>query len=69
MGESVIPEATKILLPTFIALCLGALVGLERQVAQEESGGEKDFPGVRTFAFLALLGALAVLVGDVLGHV
>ena len=67
MGESVIPEATKILLPTFIALCLGALVGLERQVAQEESGGEKDFPGVRTFAFLALLGALAVLVGDALG--
>ena len=36
-------------------------------MAQEESGGEKDFPGVRTFAFLALLGALAVLVADSLG--
>jgi uncharacterized membrane protein (DUF4010 family) len=51
-------------MPTFVALCLGALVGLERQVAQNESGGEKDFPGVRTFAFTALLGALSVLVAN-----
>jgi uncharacterized membrane protein (DUF4010 family) len=42
-------------------------VGLERQVAQEESGGEKDFPGVRTFAFTSLVGALAVLVARELG--
>ncbi len=62
-----IPEATSILLPTFVALCLGALVGLERQVAEGESGGEKDFPGVRTMAFTALLGALAVLVSRELG--
>ena len=52
------------MLPTFVALCLGALVGLERQVAQTESQGEKDFPGVRTFAFTSLLGALAVLVAN-----
>ena len=51
-------------MPTFVALCLGALVGLERQVAQTESAGGKDFPGVRTFAFTALLGALAVLVAN-----
>jgi uncharacterized membrane protein (DUF4010 family) len=63
----VIPEATQILLRTFVALCLGALVGLERQVAQEESGDEKDFPGVRTLAFVALLGALSVLVTHELG--
>ena len=63
-----IPEATQILLPTFVALCLGALVGLERQVAQEESGGQKDFPGVRTLAFTALLGALAVLMARELGQ-
>lgn len=50
-----------------MALCLGALVGLERQVAQEESGGEKDFPGMRTFAFVALIGALSVLVARDLG--
>ncbi len=54
-------------LGTSVALCLGALVGLERQVAEEESGGVKDFPGVRTFAFTALLGALAVLVAQPLG--
>lgn len=42
-------------------------MGLERQVAQEESGGEKDLPGVRTFAFLALVGALTVMVSEVLG--
>ena len=57
-----IPFESAILLRTFVAICLGALVGLERQVAQGESDGEKDFPGVRTFAFTALLGALAVLV-------
>jgi len=60
----VIPEVLPTLLPTFVALCLGALVGLERQVAQTESQGEKDFPGLRTFAFTALLGALAVLVAN-----
>jgi len=62
-----ISEDTHILLRTFVALCLGALVGLERQVAQEESKGQKDFPGVRTLAFTALLGALAVLVAKDLG--
>ncbi len=61
LEDPAIPELTRTLLLTLVALCLGALVGLERQVAQEESGGEKDFPGVRTFAFMALLGALSVL--------
>jgi uncharacterized membrane protein (DUF4010 family) len=42
-------------------------VGLERQVTQEESRGEKDLPGVRTFAFTALLGALSVLVAREMG--
>jgi uncharacterized membrane protein (DUF4010 family) len=60
------PEAAQVLLPTFVALCLGALVGLERQIAQEESQGAKDFPGVRTFAFVALVGALSVLLAEVL---
>ncbi|MGH2899830.1 MAG: hypothetical protein ACRDMZ_14245, partial [Solirubrobacteraceae bacterium] len=39
-------------------------MGLERQVAQNESGDKKDFPGVRTFAFTSLLGALSVLVAN-----
>jgi len=58
---------TQTLLGTLVATCLGALVGLERQVAEGESNGEKDFPGVRTFAFTAMLGALAVLVTRDLG--
>ena len=33
-------------------------------MAQSESGDKKDFPGVRTFAFTALLGALSVLVAN-----
>jgi uncharacterized membrane protein (DUF4010 family) len=66
--EAGIPEATQLLIPTFVALCLGALVGLERQVAQEEREGEKDFPGVRTFAFTALVGALTVLLTEHLGQ-
>jgi uncharacterized membrane protein (DUF4010 family) len=65
--EDGIPEATQLLIPTFVALCLGALVGLERQVAEQESAGEKDFPGVRTFAFTALVGALAVMLADRMG--
>jgi len=59
-------DALEILIGTSVAICLGALVGLERQVSEGESGGAKDFPGVRTFAFTALLGALAVLVSNVL---
>ena len=66
--EPSIPEFAHTLIPTFVALCLGALVGLERQVSQQESGGEKDFPGVRTLAFTSLLGALAVLSARVLGQ-
>jgi uncharacterized membrane protein (DUF4010 family) len=65
-GTAVDPTS-EILLDTFAALCLGALVGLERQVAEGESAGEKDFPGVRTFAFTSLLGALAVLLSHELG--
>jgi len=60
-------DPRQILLGTLVAVCLGALVGLERQVAEEQSGGVKDFPGVRTFAFTALLGALAMLVSGPLG--
>ncbi len=60
-------ESREILLLTFLALCLGALVGLERQVAQRERVEEKDFPGLRTFAFLALTGALSVLAGREIG--
>lgn len=60
-------EAAETLLPTFVAILLGALVGLERQVAEGEREGEKDFPGVRTFAFTALLGALGMLLAAHLG--
>jgi uncharacterized membrane protein (DUF4010 family) len=62
-----VPDATLTLIPTFVALLLGALVGLERQVAEGESEGAKDFPGVRTFAFTALLGALSLLAAQHLG--
>ncbi len=66
-GGRLIPEVTRIVLHTFAALLLGALVGLERQVAEGERPDEKDFPGVRTFAFTALVGALSVLLAAQLG--
>ena len=66
-GGRLIPEVTRIVLHTFAALLLGALVGLERQVAEGERPDEKDFPGVRTFAFTALVGALSVLLSAQLG--
>ncbi len=65
--EAAISESAQTVLSILVGLCLGALVGLERQVAQEESGGEKDFPGVRTLAFTALVGSLAVLLARELG--
>jgi uncharacterized membrane protein (DUF4010 family) len=40
-----------------VALVLGALVGLEREYAQESTPGDKEaFAGLRTFAFISLLG-------------
>jgi uncharacterized membrane protein (DUF4010 family) len=40
------------------ALLIGALVGLEREYIQQRSG-DAEFAGIRTFALLALLGAVA----------
>lgn len=41
-----------------VALSIGALVGLEREFAQQKEG-EPDFAGIRTFSLVALLGAVA----------
>jgi len=40
------------------ALLIGALIGLEREFVQQRSG-EQEFGGIRTFALMALLGAVA----------
>jgi uncharacterized membrane protein (DUF4010 family) len=39
------------------ALLIGALIGLEREFVQQRSG-EQEFGGIRTFALMALLGAV-----------
>jgi uncharacterized membrane protein (DUF4010 family) len=45
--------------------CLGALVGLVRQWSEQQAGHEdREFAGLRTFAFLALLGHLAAYGSD-----
>jgi uncharacterized membrane protein (DUF4010 family) len=49
----------------FIALALGALVGLEREYARHRKRGH-DFAGIRTFPLIALFGALAAYLGEVL---
>jgi uncharacterized membrane protein (DUF4010 family) len=43
----------------FLALFVGALLGLEREYTKKQT-----FIGVRTFAMASLLGTLAVLIGD-----
>jgi len=45
------------------ALLIGALIGLEREFVQQRSG-EQEFGGIRTFALMALLGAVAAFLTD-----
>jgi uncharacterized membrane protein (DUF4010 family) len=40
------------------AVLIGALIGMEREFVQQRSG-EQEFGGIRTFALMALLGAVA----------
>ncbi len=46
-----------------VALGLGMLIGLERERSKSEEGGA----GVRTFALIALTGAIAGYLGNTLG--
>ena len=48
------------------ALLIGALIGLEREFVQQRSG-EKEFGGIRTFALMSLLGAVAAFLTDQYG--
>lgn len=47
-----------------IAMGLGALIGLEREIEQQKAG-TKDFGGVRTFILICLFGALAGHIGKI----
>lgn len=49
-----------------VALLVGALVGLERERAQQDH--ERLFAGIRTFPLIGLLGFLSALVGAAYGH-
>lgn len=48
------------------ALLIGALIGLEREFVQQ-STGEADFAGIRTFSLLSLAGAVAAYLTDRFG--
>ena len=48
------------------ALLIGALIGLEREFVQQRSG-EQEFGGIRTFALMSLLGAVAAFHTDQYG--
>ena len=48
------------------ALLIGALIGLEREFVQQRSG-EQEFGGIRTFALIALLGAIAAFLTEQYG--
>ncbi|MCP5094110.1 MAG: MgtC/SapB family protein [Chloroflexi bacterium] len=51
-----------------VALFIGILIGLQREYAhdQEDSSGVKMFAGVRTFSLLAIAGAVAAFISDLL---
>jgi len=48
------------------ALLIGALIGLEREFVQQRSG-DQEFGGIRTFALISLLGAVAAFLSDRFG--
>ncbi|UOD50581.1 MgtC/SapB family protein [Orrella daihaiensis] len=50
-----------------IALAIGLLIGAEREWSQRFEKTERVMAGIRTFGLLGLLGALAVVLTDVLG--
>lgn len=49
-----------------VALLIGSLIGLEREFIQQHLK-EPDFAGIRTFALIALLGAVSAFLGQQLG--
>jgi uncharacterized membrane protein (DUF4010 family) len=58
-------DASEVILRFLLAAALGALIGLERQVAQGEDS--KAFAGMRTFALYSAWGAGAGFLGDEIG--
>jgi uncharacterized membrane protein (DUF4010 family) len=48
------------------ALLIGALIGLEREFVQQRSG-DQEFGGIRTFALMSLMGAVAAYLSDRFG--
>jgi uncharacterized membrane protein (DUF4010 family) len=48
------------------ALLIGALIGLEREFVQQRSG-DQEFGGIRTFALMSLMGAVAAFLTDRFG--
>jgi len=51
-----------------LALSLGALVGLEREYAQQHvAPAPASFAGIRTFPLIALLGALSAFTAELYG--
>ncbi|HLC80995.1 MAG TPA: DUF4010 domain-containing protein [Candidatus Nanoarchaeia archaeon] len=56
-------ESFIILKDVFLALLLGALIGLEREYAQVKRKF-KSYGGIRTFPLIALFGVLAAYLGD-----
>ncbi len=48
------------------ALLIGALIGLEREFVQQRSG-DQEFGGIRTFALISLMGAVAAFLSDRFG--
>jgi uncharacterized membrane protein (DUF4010 family) len=49
-----------------VALLIGALIGLEREFVQQKRG-DPDFAGIRTFALIALFGAVAGFFAELYG--
>ncbi len=49
----------------FVAILLGALIGLEREYARYKKKGH-DFAGIRTFPLISLFGAVSAYLGDLI---
>ena len=50
-----------------IALAIGLLIGAEREWSQRNEKTERVMAGIRTFGLLGLLGAVAIILTDIVG--
>jgi len=67
MGEELYGETINQLVPLFISVGIGFLIGLERQFTKEVKEKENQFAGLRTYSMISLMGFISAFLAEKLG--